>query len=266
MKSQSLTLTATLPTARTLGIVSYLNARPLQDGLASDHRVILKPAVPAELIGMIDRGECDVALLPVVDYWRNRDRLANVSDACIASDGETMTVRVFSKRPAEAITRLHVDGDSHTSVALAQVVWRQLYQQRLEVVPWNRHDPGSLDDVDALLLIGDKVVTSAPIGFGFEVDLGAAWKYATGLPFVFAAWYGSKDANHDELATLLSLARDRGEADADRIAREWAPVHGWPATMAVQYLTKSLKFRMTDRMREGMDRFFSLGMEYGLLS
>ncbi|MBK8271019.1 MAG: menaquinone biosynthesis protein [Planctomycetes bacterium] len=257
----------TKPTAvtHTFGVVSYLNSRPLHEFLREDPRVRLRPAVPAELIGMLDRGECEVALLPVVDFWRNRERLALVSDGCIASDGETMTVRVFSKRPAEKVARLHVDGDSHTSMILAQVLWREMYGCKLEIVPWDRHNPGSLDDVDALLLIGDKVITGQPLGFGFEVDLGAAWKYATGLPFVFAAWYGAKGLEHSIVAKLLSEARDRGEADAERIARHWGPVHGWPVEAAVQYLTRSLKFRITESMRAGMERFFELGVQHGLL-
>ena len=40
----------------------------------------------------------------------------------------------------------------------------------------------------AMLLIGDKVVTREPRGMGFQLDLGAAWKELTGLPFVFAVW------------------------------------------------------------------------------
>lgn len=250
---------------RAIGVVSYLNARPLYEYLGGEPGVVMRPAVPAELIGMVDRRECEVALLPVVDFRRNRERLERVSDSCIASDGETMTVRVFSKRPAEKVTRLHVDGESHTSIVLAQVLWRELYGCRLEVVPWDRRNPGSLDDVDALLLIGDKVVTGQPLGFGFEVDLGAAWKYATGLPFVFAAWYGMKGADHSAMARMLSAARNRGEKEAEAIARRWGPVHGWPVETAVQYLTRSLKFRITEAMERGMQRFFDLGFSHGLL-
>lgn len=250
---------------RTLGVVSYLNSRPLHDRFRGDPGILLRPAVPAELIAMLDRGECEVALLPVVDYWRNRKRLVRVSDGCIASDGETMTVRVFSKRPAEKVTRLHVDCDSHTSIILAQVLWREMYDRALEISPWDRHNPGSLDDVDALLLIGDKVVTGQPLGFGFEVDLGAAWKYTTGLPFVFAAWYGRRGAETAAISAMLSAARDRGEADAEHIARQWGPVHGWPVETAVQYLTQSLKFRITEPMQQGMERFFASAVRYGLL-
>ncbi len=250
----------------TLGVVSYLNARPLYDCLTDRDDLLLKAAVPADLAEMLLDGRCDVALLPIVDYWRHKPDLQPVSDACIASDGETMTVRVFSKRPADKVRRLYVDGDSHTSIILAQIVWQELYGSRLELVPWKPDNHSSLDDVDALLLIGDKVVTQPPAGFGFEVDLGSAWKYMTGLPCVFAGWYGAADADFAELAPILSAARDRGRCEAERIARRYAAHHGWPEDLAVQYLAETLKFEFTDAMRTAMDRFFALAVTHGLLS
>ena len=250
----------------TLGVVSYLNARPLYDCLTDRDDLTLKAAVPADLAEMLLDDRCDVALLPIVDYWRNKADLQPVSDACIASDGETMTVRVFSKQPAGEVRRLHIDGDSHTSIILAQIIWRELYDSRLELIPWKPDNHDGLDETDALLLIGDKVVSRSPAGFGFEVDLGSAWKYLTGLPFVFACWYGAAEADFTELATILSAARDRGQAEAERIARQYAAQHNWPQDTAVQYLARTLKYELTDPMQTAMDRFFSLAVDHGLLS
>src|SRR5688500_14064155 len=95
----------TTTTTCTLGVVSYLHSRPLYEHAQERPDLVLRPAVPSALAGMLASGECDVALLPVVDYWRSREQLQRVSDACIASDGETMTVRVFAKRPAERISQ-----------------------------------------------------------------------------------------------------------------------------------------------------------------
>ncbi|MCB9855686.1 MAG: menaquinone biosynthesis protein [Phycisphaerales bacterium] len=249
-----------------LGVVSYLNARPLYETLLGDERYTFHPAVPSALDHMLKSGDCAAALLPVVDYWRNRDSLRPVSDGCIASDGETMTVRVFARRPAEKIIRLHVDGDSHTSVILSQLIWRRLYGTKLELSPWTIDDGHGFDDAEAVLLIGDKVVTSEPAGFGFEVDLGAAWKYLTGLPFVFAAWYARSDRADDGLGVELSRARDCGVAGAAEIAKRFAPVHGWPESIARRYLCETLRFTLTPAAREGMQRFFTMATEEGLLS
>lgn len=261
--------TATSTTAlTTYGVVSFLNARPLREYLPVGETVAVRAEVPSRLIELLDAGQCDIALLPVVDYWRNQDRLEIVSDACIASDGETMTVRVFSRCPPDEVERLFVDGDSHTSIVLARLIWLELYGRRLEVIPWRPGEvgesPGSDPDVNSILLIGDKVVRNAPRGFGFEVDLGAAWKHLTNLPFVFAAWYGRKGKNHLHIARMLSAARDQGVREARRIARASAASHGWPVETAERYLCDIMKYKLTPAMRAGMDRFFFMAENHGL--
>ena len=80
-----------------LGVVSYLNAKPLIAGLNTDRRIESVLDVPAQLAEKLDRGEVDAALVPVVDLARNDRRWRIVSDACIGCDGETLTVRVFSR-------------------------------------------------------------------------------------------------------------------------------------------------------------------------
>lgn len=270
----------------TLGVVSFLNARPLIEHLLGREDLVIRPAVPSALSEMLARGDCAAALMPIVDFFRARGALRPLGDACIASDGETMTVRVYSRVPPDRVRRLCVDGDSHTSVILAQVVWRELYGAALEIAPHHRPRTGDSqqtappmprdagaphaerpdpDNDAAVLLIGDKVVTDAPRGFGFEVDLGAAWKHLTGLPFVFAAWYGPKDSDLSGLATVLDAARDRGVADAERIARERAGQHGWPIETAVTYLRDVMKYRITPDMREAIERFFALAGRHGVL-
>ncbi len=262
----------------TLGVVSYLNALPLYQTLQGRVRVAIRAAVPAKLAELLAAGACDCAMLPVVDYFRRKDVLEPVGDGCIASDGETLTVRVFSRVPPDKVTRLGVDGESHTSVILAQVIWRELYGRALELVPLQRGDQSPSETIrpvvaneaagagpDSILLIGDKVIRQAPRGYGFEVDLGAAWKHLTGLPFVFAAWFGPRERDHAALAQLLGEARDAGVATAAQIAESAAAEHGWPKAIAVEYLCRTLKYTLTPAMREAMARFEAMARREGLL-
>jgi chorismate dehydratase len=220
-----------------LGVVSFLNARPLIAGLEVDERVELLFDVPAKLPERLADGSVDAALIPIVDVLASRGRYRVLSDACIGCDGETMTVRVFSQVPPDRVQRLWVDGDSHTSVALARVLWRELYNRELALQPLD----GSSEDMarrQAVLLIGDKVVDPGRGSFAYEVDLGGAWRQHTGLPFVFAVWayhavtdegeaQGSAGAawqlRERQLAQLLSNARDRGVARAENIAVTQGP-------------------------------------------
>src|SRR5580765_7590963 len=168
----------------TLGVVSFLNSRPLIEGLDAECGISLHYAVPSAMPSMLRRGEVDAALIPVIDLARNAGRWERISNACIASDGETLTVRVFSKTPPEGMSVLYVDPDSHTSVALAQLIWSYHFERRLVFRPLSAID--DLNEAESVLLIGDKVVNAPLRGFDYEVDLGGAWKAWQGLPFVFA--------------------------------------------------------------------------------
>jgi chorismate dehydratase len=263
-----------------LGAVSFLNARPLIEGLSADPRFELIFDVPARLPGRLDRGEVDVALVPILDVLGSRGRFRVASDACIGCDGETMTVRVFSQVPPNRIRRLHVDSASHTSVALAAVLWPELFGHPLMV---QTIDPQSesASEFESVLLIGDKVVDNERGQWAYEMDLGGAWRQHTGLPFVFAVWAtpnsqwrtasrelsvaaGADPVNRQSLFDILNSSRDRGVTRAAAIAREQGPAHGWPVELAIRYLTHRLKYRIDSRMIEGANRFAAMCTRAGL--
>lgn len=246
-----------------LGVVCYLNAKPLIDGLDRDPALHMVYDVPSKLAPMLDAGQVDAALVPVIDLARNGRRWQIVSDACIGCDGETLTVRVFSRVPAEAIRRLHVDGDSHTSVVLATLLWKELYGRDLEVVKFTGNE--TLDECEAVLLIGDKVVHHTLLDYHIETDLGSAWKTLTSLPFVFAVWAAPVGMDVSELSRRLTAARDRGERSAELIAEDFGPGLNWPVALAKRYLTKRLKFRMGPRHKLAIRRFFELAGRHSLI-
>ncbi len=257
------------PRMHRLGVVSFLNARPLIAGLDADPHITLRFDVPARLPALLDAGEVDAALVPVVDVLRSAGRYRIISDGCIGCDGETMTVRVFSQVPPDRVKTLHVDGDSHTSVMLARVLWQELYGRNLEL---HKIDAASttLDELQSVLLIGDKVINPQRGSFAYEVDLGGAWRQLTGLPFVFALWAAPADAagltrEWHELAALLAAARDLGVQQAAQIADELGPTAGWPTPLARRYLTRCLRYTLDERAQNGMRHFAELCTHAGLL-
>lgn len=212
--------------------------------------------VPSRLTERLANGDFDAALIPVIDLLDPRMDLRIISDACIACDGETLTVRVFSRVPPAEVRRIHVDLDSHTSVALARLIWPALYRQDVEFRDFTEGAP--LGECQTVLLIGDKVVSAATADFRYQVDLGGAWKTWTGLPFVFAVWAAPRGTDARPLARMLASARDRGIKKAGQIAVEYGPAHGWSAALAQQYLQRYLLFGLTDKHVEGMMRFLDL--------
>jgi chorismate dehydratase len=248
-----------------LGVVSFLNARPLIEGLDTDPDFELTFAVPSRLADLLEQNEVDAALIPVIDLLHKERSWQVLSDACIGCDGETYTVRIFSRIPPAAIRTLHVDGDSHTSVALARIIWQERYGVKLNIEPVS--DVCSAGSCEAILLIGDKVVHHELRHHEIETDLGSEWKSLTSLPFVFAVWAAPSNAGCEltELAHRLSAARRAGVASAELIAADFGPGLGWPVTLAKRYLTQRLKYELGPRQRSGMERFLELAKTHGLV-
>lgn len=251
-----------------LGVVSFLNSRPLIAGLRDRPDVQCVFAVPAALPGLLACGAVDTALVPTVDILRARGELQVISDACIGCDGPTLTVRVFSRIPPQHVRTMLADMDSHTSVALVRVLWREVYGCELSLRPCDARRE-SLSNAEAVLLIGDKVVQPHRPEFTHEIDLGELWRRHTGLPFVFAVWAVRSDPGCTPvaagLAALLGAARDRGVARAAEIAAADAPALGWPVDLARRYLTEFLRFNLDARAIAGADRFAQLCAAAGLV-
>jgi chorismate dehydratase len=246
-----------------IGCVSYLNTTPLVWGLDRAADLQLLYAVPARLLGMIQSGECDVALLPVIDYQRASDFVL-VPGSCIGADGHVHTVRLFSRVPIGQIGRLYADVESHTSIGLCRILLKHVYGIEPEFV----QDTESRGCVDAQLLIGDKVVAAAPADHGYQLDLAEAWKRWTGLPFVFAAWMAREGTDLGDLPQRLEQAMRNGLEDVDAIVAREAAVRGWPADIAREYLLRLLRLEIDlsagSPQRQAMERFHRLAHEEGV--
>ena len=259
----SVTGTAKTPTAATalrVGSVSYLNAKPLIYGLDHVADIDLRLDVPSRLLAGLREKRFDVALLPVIDYQR-LENLCVIPSGGIGCDGPTLTVRIFSKKPIEQIQSLACDTDSHTSVALARVILAERYGVRPEFVDLAHDGPPT----DARLLIGDKVVCEEPPGFDHQLDLGHAWKELTGLPFVFAIWTARKGIDLRDLPARLERARVEGLEHVQELVVKYALPRGWPAGMALQYLTVYLKFEIGEPQLRAIERFHGLAVKHGII-
>ena len=217
--------------------------------------------MPSGLLGRLQDGSADVALLPVIDLQREPG-LRVIPSGGIGCDGPTLTVRLFAKRPFERITRLAVDPDSHTSVALSRVILSRVHGVRPTLI--DLPDAGD-DPAEARLLIGDKVITDEPPGFPRQLDLGGAWKTLTGLPFVFAVWTARAGVDLGDLPQRLVQSREFGMTQIDRLVRTHAVPRGWPAGVARKYLTEYLKFPVGSRQLEAIRLFHRLAAEEGVV-
>ncbi len=256
---------------RRIGCVGYLNAKPLIEGLEGLADPAVRLDVPSSLLTGLETGEVDIALCPVIDYYRSGVPLAVVPVGCIASDGPTQTVRLFSRVPIESITRVHADTDSHTSVALLRVLFDALHGQAPELVPFDAlHDVTKgkrTPEHEAMLLIGDKVVTNAPPAqtYAYQMDLGGAWKTLTGLPFVFAIWMARRGVDLGDLPGVLEQQRLKNAPNTDAIADRHAQSHGWAADNARNYLGRVLGYAVGPAHLQAITLFAEMAARLGLI-
>jgi predicted solute-binding protein len=223
------------------GSVSYLNARPLVEGLRP-----LALATPSVLVDLYRRGEVDVALLPVAAG--EGLGLTRVGSLGIAAEGLVDSVLLFLRRPLPEVRTVALDPASRTSRALT----RLLLEEARELSPRYTDPPA-----DAELVIGDPALvrgtTDEP-----RLDLAEEWTRWTGLPFVFAAWYGDPATEG-----ALEEAYARGQLEIGRYAREAGL--GLDEATLLRYLRERIRFRIGPREEEGLRLFVRRGRARGLL-
>jgi chorismate dehydratase len=257
-------MTTEIEGAIRIGAVNYLNSKPLIEGLGEligDAELVLD--YPSRLADNLEAGLLDVALIPSIECLRNPDYEV-VSDACVATRGAVLSVKLYSRVAPGSICRLALDGGSRTSATLAQVILAERYgvSPQVEVLPLENSVRST--SADAVLLIGDRAMHAPEEQFPVTWDLGEEWFNWTGLPFVFALWATRAETELGSIEEALCHARDAGLQNLESIARREAPLVGISESTALQYLRDNLHFRLGSAERSGLKLFHKLSVRLGL--
>jgi chorismate dehydratase len=247
-----------------VGAVSYLNTKPLVEGLLEIAPALdLRFDLPSRLADDLAAGTLDVALIPSIEFFQNPD-YELVSNACIGCRGSVLSVKLLSRVPMHGIRTLALDEGSRTSAALTKILLRE----RFGITPQCERLPigsGAEDTAtDAVLLIGDRAIHSPQAGFVEEWDLGDQWCRWSELPFVFAVWTARPGLDTGDMAQALEQARDRGVANLARIAAEQGPRVGLTEEQCLSYLRDNLYFYFGPRERRGWELFREHARRLGL--
>lgn len=271
-----------------IGAVNYLNSKPLVCGLQSlapDARITFD--LPSRLAEALAAGRLDVALVPVVEFFRTAGQRI-VSDACVACQGPVLSVKLHFRVPPKDVRRVALDEGSRTSAALTKILLAEMCGVR---PTWEQLPIGcglEASDADAVLLIGDRAIsesdsdcaaesadsTSVSTGPGPKSlsasgdmetwDLGERWCAWTGLPFVFAAWVARANVDVDCIAAALAAARDKGLELFDEIAQREAPPIGVNVDLAKSYFRDNLHFTLGRQEVSGLRLFYELCVAHKL--
>ncbi len=261
-----------MPHPSRIAAVRYLNTLPLIEGLDRCQSIELRTAPPAALGTMLRNHEADIALISIADALDRPDEspLTLLPVGMIASDGPTMTVRLVSRVPIPEIETIACDDESRTSVELCRAILRERFDRAPELVPstiarW-LDDPPLRHQIEAALLIGDKVISAPPLDdFPYQLDLGEQWQALTGLPFVYAMWAcrRGEESRLRHAVALLDRQRTRNAMRLEWLITSRAPAYGWPVSTARRYLTSRLRFHPDERSLAGLRAFLGRLEEAG---
>jgi chorismate dehydratase len=239
-----------------LGAVSYLNTRPLVEGLDARPDVALRFDVPARCADLVAAGEVDLGLVPIIEYAR-RDDYAVVPDVSIASLAAVDSVALFTRQPIARVRSIALDVSSRTSAGLTRLLCARHWGIRPAFVEAAPDIRAMLATADAALLIGDPALFLDPASVDAEkIDLGLAWRAMTGLPFVWAVWAGRHDAASPAVCRLLYETRLRGVAAIDAIARRERPDDPAAEARVARYLRESITYGLDAPLIAGAQAYF----------
>lgn len=237
-----------------IGSVPYLNAVPLTRGIKSE----ITFATPAKLAEMLRRDELDAALVSITEVLlTNRyDILDGIS---IASFGEVYSVILAHKKPLAEATEIFCDTASLTSVNLLKVL---LAEKNLfpKFVPLENYEAAR--EKDFVLLIGDRAIDFQRAPHAHKIlDLGAAWKEMTDLPFVYAVWALRREIENRELRSELKKSQQAGMQQMEQLIKSCAD---FDQVFRRDYFQRCIHYQLALDEKRGIAKFCELLAKHNL--
>jgi chorismate dehydratase len=263
---------------------TYLNSAPLvysfTQGFLRQKYDFIGDEAPSRCAEMLRAGECEIALIPVIELQRIPG-LRIAPEIAVASKKRVRSVLIASRRPLEEVRRLTLDPASRTSQTLVKILFLRRYGFLPECA---ERAMGPLVDVrnlfdtaDAALVIGDPAMRLEASARGLDLkiyDLAEEWRAMTGLPFVFAVWAVREDIcdrspglpSLPGLVDDLIAAKREGVDHIEQIATQYTSELELPSSELLDYLSQNVNYDLDDENLRGMGAYFDLAHECGLIA
>jgi chorismate dehydratase len=174
-------------------------------------------------------------------------------------------VLLVSRLPIETVESIALDAESRTSNALVQVLCQRVWKVAPRFLAGHRGLDEALLQCDAAVQIGDKALFAEPPAGTLVYDLGGVWSAATGMPFVFAAWFSRADVIDREIYEALHESKRRGVKALGPIAEDYTWRGRQYPQLSKDYLEKNIRFRLGSAELDAMRAFFDGAAEIGLI-
>jgi chorismate dehydratase len=258
-----------------ISAISYLNTAPLlwdfEHGAGADFDISY--TIPSACAQALGEGTADIGIIPAAAYATIQD-LVIIPDVAIASRRAVRSILLVSKRPVDPlwtqVRTVALDSSSMTSVALAKILFAKWLGGARDYKTMAPDLDAMLGACDAALLIGDPALQVDRTRY-VTLDLAEEWVARTGKSFVFAFWAVRKQAlagrNGAAVAEVFEKSRDHGLSpkNLEAIAQEWGPRLGLTVEAVRLYLTHNIHYYLDPPCREGLELFYRLAEEIGVL-
>ncbi len=238
-----------------VGIVNYLNTRPLIYGLLQppvNELIELTGDYPARVAEQLINDEIDLGLVPVA-VLQKMPEYHIVGNYCIGTEGEIASVALFSEVPLSEIRKVYLDYQSRTSVALLKYLMKESWGINPEIVQAeNENYRDEIKGTTAGLVIGDRAFEQRRQST-FIYDLGSEWRAITGLPFVFAVWVSKRKLNEDFIK-IFDSANAMGLEKLDEIVA----AEKYDKYELAKYYKLHLSYQFDEAKKRGLERFLQV--------
>lgn len=249
-----------------LAVIHYLNTLPLVWGMLHGNEqgaFDLSFSTPSACAESLKRGAVDIGIIPVIEYQRIPDLLV-VPEIAIVSRQRVRSLLIFSKCDIREAKTVALDTSSRTSVAITRILFSEYYKTRPRFDECAPDLDSMLRYHDAALLIGDAAMRASQKGL-LVYDLAEQWHEFSGKPLVMAVWAVRRAVADRVSPRTFFDSRAFGMAHLEEIIRSESSRSGWTEEDIREYFTKDLDYSMTDDSMAGLNLYFDLAQNLGLI-
>ena len=268
-----------------IAAIGFLNPAPLMWDFehlplcdALDRRYRIDRMAPSACATRLASGEADIGLIPIAAL-ATIPGLRILPGCTIASKGCVRSLQLVHRasQPLAALRSVAADTASRTTIAYTRVMFHKWGNPEAAFLPLAADLDLMLARADAAIVIGDPALLALEERQNrFErtgeelvyLDLAEEWRTLTGLPFVSAVWAAGIACSsplHDGIAQDFIRSRDHGLANIDALVDEWSKRIAIPEQTIRSYLTTNIHYVLDDECVEGMQGFYRMAAEYGVL-
>ncbi len=247
---------------------------PLDAALARRYRI--DRMAPSECAARLIDGTADLGLIPIAAL-ASAPQLRVLPGCTIASKARVRSLILVRRagQPLREIRSVAADTASRTTIAYTRILFHKWGNPAAAFVPFAAHLDRMLDEADAAVVIGDPALLALEdradrmARTGEELayhDIAQEWISLTGLPYISAVWAASPDCPLDEgIANDFIQSRIHGCQNVEALVAEWSKRLPIPADTIRAYLTTNIHYALDEECIEGMQGFFRMAAEAGVL-